>query len=135
MEVIVLDTHVLIWVTQDCDILGQEARDAIDAALGNNELFVSAISFWEMTMLQYRNQLEMVMPLRTWRTRLLQAGVREAPIDGEVGLLAVELEGLTPDPADRMIAATSVLLSATLITADEAILKWPGTLRRMDARA
>ncbi len=131
---IILDTHVLIWVTQDCDMLGQQSRDMVDAALANNELLVSAISFWEMTMLHYRKKLEITMPLTAWRAQLLKSGIREIPIDGEIGLMAVELHGLTPDPADRMIAASAIINSATMLTADEAILGWSGGLKTYDAR-
>ncbi|MEL0081664.1 MAG: type II toxin-antitoxin system VapC family toxin [Gammaproteobacteria bacterium] len=131
---IILDTHALVWVTQDCDIVGQRTRDMVDAALANDELLVSAISFWEMVMLKHRKRLEIAMPLQAWRNSLLKSGVREIPIDGEVGLLAVELDGITPDPADRMIAATAILQSATLVTGDEDILSWSGELKRHDAR-
>ena len=131
---IMLDTHALIWVTQDCDMVGQKSRDMVDAALANNELLVSAISFWEMTMLNYRKELEITMPLPTWRTQLLTSGIREIPVDGEIGLMAVELHGLTPDPADRMIAASAIINSATMITADDAILSWSGGLKTHDAR-
>lgn len=131
---IILDTHALVWVAQDCDIVGQRTRDMVDAALANDELLVSAISFWEMVMLKHRKRLEIAMPLQAWRNSLLKSGVREIPIDGEVGLLAVELDGITPDPADRMIAATAILQSATLVTGDEDILSWSGELKRHDAR-
>lgn len=115
-------------------MVGQKSRDMVDAALANNELLVSAISFWEMTMLDYRKDLEITMPLPTWRTQLLTSGIREIPIDGEIGLMAVELHGLTPDPADRMIAASAIINSATMITADDAILGWSGGLKTHDAR-
>jgi PIN domain nuclease of toxin-antitoxin system len=38
-----------------------------------------------------------------------------------------------PDPADRFIAATSMGRAATLITADQPMLRWPGPLRCRDA--
>ena len=131
---IILDTHVLVRVTQDCDIVGQQTRDMVDAAPANDELLVSAIIFWEMVMLKHRKQLDTAMPLPAWRNSLIKAGVREIPIDGEVGLLSVELDGITPDPADRMIAATAILQSATMVTADDDILSWSGNLKRHDAR-
>jgi PIN domain nuclease of toxin-antitoxin system len=131
---IILDTHVLIWMTQDSDQIGQKTRDLIDAALANDELLVSAISFWEIVMFKHRKQVEIAMPLSAWRNSLLKAGVREIPICGEVGLLAVDLNGITPDPADRMIAASAILQSATMVTADDDILAWTGNLKSHDAR-
>jgi len=44
-------------------------------------------------------------------------------------LHAAELADFHPDPADRFIAATSMGRAATLITADQAMLRWPGPLR------
>ena len=39
------------------------------------------------------------------------------------------------DPADRFIVATALRDSATLLTADTAILEWRGPLKCHDARA
>jgi PIN domain nuclease of toxin-antitoxin system len=38
------------------------------------------------------------------------------------------------DPADRIIAATANVHGATLLTADDRLLDWPGRLARHDAR-
>ena len=48
---IVLDTHVLIWLDQDNPKLGPKCRTAVDEALAQDDLAVSAISFWEVAML------------------------------------------------------------------------------------
>jgi PIN domain nuclease of toxin-antitoxin system len=60
--------------------------------------------------------------------------VREWPLTGEVGIAAATLLDFHPDPADRFITATALLYGATLVTADDRILTWSGTLRRHDAR-
>ena len=64
----------------------------------------------------------------------LSRGVTEFPVSGDVGIDAAALPGFHPDPADRIIAATARRHGATLVTADETILRWPGPLERMDAR-
>ena len=53
---------------------------------------------------------------------------------GQIGILAGELDGLPGDPADRIITATALLRGHTLLTADQRILGWSGTVRRQDAR-
>ena len=67
------------------------------------------------------------------RTKLLAAGIRELPLTGEIAIIAGELENLHGDPADRIIAATAIAHDATLMTADENLLRWPHPLKRQDA--
>lgn len=45
---ILLDTHVLVRYMRDEGKLGRRARSTIDRAVARDELFVSAISFWEL---------------------------------------------------------------------------------------
>lgn len=53
---ILLDTHVLIWLAEASSRLGTEARKQADEALARDELMVSAIGFWETAMLQSRGR-------------------------------------------------------------------------------
>jgi PIN domain nuclease of toxin-antitoxin system len=52
----------------------------------------------------------------------------------QVGIAAAALIDFHPDPAACFIMATALLHGATLVTADDRILAWSGTLRRHDAR-
>ena len=61
-------------------------------------------------------------------------GLIELPITGAIGITALQLRNLHPDTADRLIVATAQEVGATLLTADEKILAWPGRLDRRDAR-
>jgi PIN domain nuclease of toxin-antitoxin system len=74
------------------------------------------------------------MPLPTWRQDLLNLGLLEIPVSGEIGIAAVQLDQLPGDPADRIIGAAAVLQEAALMTADRKLLAWPGQLERYDAR-
>ena len=131
---IVLDTHVLIWLDQDSDRLGAVCRGAADEALAADELSVSAISFWEVAMLAERGRLGIGVDIETWRRDLLSAGLRELALDGRIGVRAATLAGLHADPADRLIVATAEAHEATLATADRRLLDWPADLPRMDAQ-
>ena len=63
---------------------------------------------------------------------LLDQGLIEIPVDGEIGIRANLLQDFHADPADRIIVATALNVYA-LVTADERILEWPGELNRLDA--
>ncbi len=132
---ILLDTHVLVWLDQDDPTLGPAAREHADQALRATELTVSAISFWEIAMLEAKRRMVMKMPLARWRRDLLDSGLAEIPLDGQIGVAAAELSDFHSDPADRIIVATAILNGAVLLTADQRMLDWPGKLDRHDARA
>lgn len=129
---ILLDTHVLVWLDQDNPKLGPRCRTAIDEALAEDDLAVSAISFWEVAMLVTKQRLAIAIALSQWRRDLIAGGIRELPLDGRVGLLAADLE-LHRDPADRFVAATATINEATLATADQRLLTWQTNVERLDA--
>jgi PIN domain nuclease of toxin-antitoxin system len=131
---ILLDTHTLIWPAEGDPQLGDRARHLADEALAHDDVVVSAITFWEIAMLHQRGRIRLVQPIEAWRVRLIGQGVRELPPTGEVGIAAATLLDFHPAPADRFITATALLYGATLVTADDRILTWSGTLQRHDAR-
>ena len=132
---ILLDTHVLLWMDADDAQLGPQARQAIVQAWRSTGVAVSAITFWEVAMLVQRGRVELPVPVAQWHAELLRSGVRECPLDGRVALAATALEGLHRDPADRFIAATALQQGATLVTADQALLNWVSPMPRIDARS
>jgi PIN domain nuclease of toxin-antitoxin system len=132
--VILLDTHVLLWVDRDDVSLGPSTREMIEAAWKEGSVVVNAISFWEVAMLALRGRLQLPCEVTVWRRNWLEAGLRELPLDGSIALRAVSLVAFHPDPADRFLVATAQGIGATLVTADQAILGWSGPLTRHDAR-
>jgi len=113
----------------------QKARD-------DGELAVSAISFWEISLLAAKGRLELSQPPAELRAELLNTSVSkrvfrnecfEIPLTGEIAIEAVSLETLHGDPADRFIVATAVIHGATLVTADRALLRWKSRLARQNA--
>lgn len=130
--VILLDTHVLLWFRFGHARLGREARRAIEDAWRTGEAGVSAISFWEISLLLAKGRITMLQDVGAWRQRLLREGLREIPVDGATGIRATELVDFHADPADRLIVATA-LDGHRLVTADRRILDWPGPLSRQRA--
>jgi PIN domain nuclease of toxin-antitoxin system len=132
--VILLDTNALLWLASEDKRLGSRSRGVADAALGEDDLGVSAISFCEVAALVALGKVKLGLPTMGWRQDLLDRGLQEWPVDGEIAIRAVELPGFHKDPGGRLIVATALVSEAVLITSDAAILAWPGPLRRLDAR-
>lgn len=105
----------------------------IDKALADDELAVSAMSFGEVAMLAVKGRIELPCEVVQWRKELLDKGVREIPLHGGAAIRAGELRNFHGDPADRMIVATVMEISASLVTADERILSWPGLTSKINA--
>lgn len=127
-----LDTQAILWLRSGDRRLGARARQLIDEAWRSDELCVSAISFWELAMLRDKGRIDFPDDVALWRREQLEQGVSEIPVDGEIGVRAVDLTGFHADPADRIIVATA-LGGHRLLTADRRILDWPGPLNRLDA--
>ena len=134
VSAVLLDTHALVWLLEGGENLGEEARQLADAAAKENALLVSAMTFWEVAMLEQRHRLALAQPVANWRQKVLDIGIEEIPMSGDIGILAAEMEGFPRDPADRIIAATAYIHGCTLVTADEGILVWNGSLNCHDAR-
>ena len=131
---LVLDTHTLVGLVEGESRLGRKSRELAQAALQSDVLAVSAICFWEIAMLVKSGRLGLAMPTSEWHRGSLNLDILEAPVTGQIGILAEESAGLPGDSADRIITATAIVLNATLLTADQRILNWPVNLTRFDAR-
>ncbi len=84
-------------------------------------------------MLQAKGKIDFRGDVAAWRARLLVRGLVEIPVDGEIGARAALLPDLHGDPADRIIVATAQD-GHQLVTVDDRILRWGGSLDRLDAR-
>ncbi len=131
---ILLDTHVLIWMDTADRRVGRKSRALIDSHWAAGRVAVSAITFWEIGQLVERGRFDPGSSVMEWREEMLQSGLLELPLDGTAAVRALDLSGLPVDPADRFIAATAIVHDATLITADGMLLDWRHPLPRHDAR-
>jgi PIN domain nuclease of toxin-antitoxin system len=130
---LVLDTHALVWIMSDNPSLGLQSKVVIASAFADSAIAVSAMSFWETTMLSDRGRITIHEDASSWRQKVLRLGISEIPISGDIAIAAARLTEFHGDPADRLIAATAIVNGATLVTADRRILKWRSPLPRIDA--
>lgn len=123
---LLLDTHVLVWLMAADPRLGTAARQAIDRAAGRQQLWVSAITPWEIAMLVAKMRLTLDRDVMAWiDTALAQPGIRLAALEPAISVASTRLpEALHGDPADRLIVATARHLGAALLTADAALLAY-----------
>jgi PIN domain nuclease of toxin-antitoxin system len=131
---LLLDTHTILWMTEQVPKLGRAARRSCDAALAAGELAIPTVAIFEIGWGLRRGRIEGPADVRAWRNRILSLGVREVGLSAEVAMTAMELEDLHGDPFDRVIVATALTEDAVLLTADRPLLAWPGRLHRQDAR-
>lgn len=131
---ILLDTHVLLWLLTDDGRLGSRTRRTLDARGPAGEVGLSSVSFWAVAVRVQKGRLDFRFDLNAWRVRLLESGLVELPADGGIALRAGLLSGMHGDPADRIIVASALHQGHTLLTADHQILGWSGELDRLDAR-
>ena len=80
-----------------------------------------------------KGQLDFLLEPYAWRLDLMNQGLNEIPLDGNITVRAGLLPDMHGDPCDRLIVSTA-LEGHELVTADERILAWPGQLSRIDAR-
>lgn len=107
---LLLDTHVLLWLTEDDPRLGAAAR----AAVTSSDVVISAISLWEIAIKQAAGRLT-TPPAASL---LADAGVTALPLNGEHALAAGALPTHHLDPFDRALIAQAQLEGLVLVTAD-----------------
>jgi PIN domain nuclease of toxin-antitoxin system len=115
---LLLDTHILLWSLLDPRQLSRRVADE----LGNpaNELFVSPISTWEIILLSEKGRVVLDSDPATWlRSVFERIPFKEAVLNHEIAIQSRTLDLQHQDPADRFLAATSIVYGLTLVTADK----------------
>lgn len=126
---LVLDTHVWLWTVEGNQReLSPQAIEAINSASRNGDILVSAISVWEMAMLEAKGRISLSRPVEEWvRSALRAPGTRLLPLTPEIAIESTRLPGSAHgDPADRMLIASARVVGGRLATRDRGILDYAG---------
>lgn len=119
---ILLDTHVVVWLAFDPAQISAKARAAIDEARGNADgLAISDITLLELARLATKGRIRLDISLESFLQEVETRFV-VLPITGRACARAIGLPATYPkDPADRIIGATALVEGLSLLTADRGI--------------
>jgi PIN domain nuclease of toxin-antitoxin system len=117
-EVILLDTHALLWMVSDPAKLSGKATNAIRTASSSDGLAVSAITLWELAWLATNRRVTITGTVSAFvQKATLRTSIR--PITVEIATLATQFPDSYPgDPCDRLIGATALSEGMALVTKD-----------------
>ncbi len=116
-----LDTNAWLRLFHRPEELSQASRLQIQ---NETTLWLSPMSIVEVAQKVAKGRLELPAPVEEWVEQSMPPGIIElAPITSRVALAAyrwpAEFHG---DPADRIIAATAIVMNLVLVTSDEKLL-------------
>ena len=119
---ILVDTHVVVWLAFDQDQISRKARAAIDNARRNGDgLAISDITLLELATLASKGRIQLDISLESFLQEV-EARFVVLPISGRACVRAIGLPAAYPkDPADRIIGATALVEGLSLLTADREI--------------
>ena len=119
---ILVDTHVVVWLAFAPHEVSRKAKAAIDVARKNAEgLAISDITLLELATLVRKGRIRLEISLESF---LLEVESRFVvlPMSGRACARAMALPaGYPKDPADRIIGATALVEGLSLLTADREI--------------
>jgi PIN domain nuclease of toxin-antitoxin system len=122
---LLLDTHIWLWSVIDPSRL--TSRVAKTLADPKNELWLSSISVWELTVLHRKQRLKMPPDVPAWVAKSMEdLKLTEAPLTVEVALAVPSISFSHADPADQLLAASAKVFDLTLVTGDEHLINVPG---------
>ena len=119
---ILVDTHVVVWLAFDQDQISRKARAAIDNARRSGDgLAISDITLLELGTLASKGRIQLDISLESFLQEV-EARFVVLPISGRACVRAIGLPAAYPkDPADRIIGATALVEGLSLLTADREI--------------
>jgi PIN domain nuclease of toxin-antitoxin system len=121
---ILLDTHVVVWLGLEPARISKNAKAAIDQARQNaGGLAISDMTLLELTRITHLGRLDFRPSLESFLSDVERKFI-VLPMTGRICMQAVSLPASYPkDPSDRVIGATALVEGLSLLTADREIRK------------
>ena len=120
---VLLDTHTLLWWLTARPQLSERARDVIGN--GENQVFVSAASGWEIAIKVRLGRLTLPdTPERFIPEQLRLNAMQSLPISLSHALRVHSLPDHHRDPFDRILVAQSHLENLPIVSADPLIAQY-----------
>jgi PIN domain nuclease of toxin-antitoxin system len=126
---VLLDTHLLLWAAGEPERLSEQARTVLNDK--NNELLFSAASLWEITIKSGLGRPDFQVDARLLRRGLLDNGYSELSIASEHVVAIDGLPTIHKDPFDRILVAQAMIEGIMLLTSDELVSRYPGSIQRV----
>jgi PIN domain nuclease of toxin-antitoxin system len=126
---LLLDTHLLLWVAQKSPRLSAKALKLIGDS--GNELVFSVASLWEFAIKYAKAPAEFRVSPTELREALIQNGYSELDIGAKHVLATASLPPLHGDPFDRILLAQSAVEGIMLVTSDERVAQYPGSIQKV----
>ncbi len=119
---ILLDTHVVVWLALEPERISKGAQAVIDEARGKGTgLAISAMTLVEIVTLFGKRRFNLAVSLESFLDELERRFV-VLPINARTCARMLSLPaGYPKDPADRVIGATALVEGLGLVTADREI--------------
>lgn len=120
-----LDTCTLLWLAADQEKLSTKATNTISK--NTEELFISAISAFEIAIKHRNNKLKLPVEPEKWFYDAVEFhNIHTIDIDPEIAANSALLPLIHNDPCDRMIIATAQKHKLKIITCDKNIAQYSG---------
>lgn len=121
---VLLDTCTFLWIILDAPNLSDRARELhADPA---NEVYVSAVSAWEISVKSALGRLPLPKhPALFVPEQRERHGILPLPLDESAALQLPRLPDLHRDPFDRMLICQAIAGELTILTPDAEIAQYP----------
>lgn len=120
---LLLDTHAFIWMDRQPERLPPKVFEACSS--GDNELFLSLASIWEMQIKLGLGKLQLGRPLRQIVEDQYANGVAILPVKLSHLWTLADVPPVHSDPFDRMLVAQAMDEKLLFVSGDSVMTSYP----------
>ncbi|MDR4494501.1 MAG: type II toxin-antitoxin system VapC family toxin [Nitrospirales bacterium] len=120
---VLLDTCTFLWIISDDKALSPTSREIFSDP--SNEIFLSAISVWEILVKYSLGRIELPLPVDQFIPQQRERhGIGTLPLEESATGHLPKLPTLHKDPFDRMLICQSIQHELTILTPDPLITQY-----------